>query len=55
VDACSSGAVPMSQDYELSSYDKQQLIYPPEHLTSSHTASGRARFIISKNEACHRE
>jgi NADH-quinone oxidoreductase subunit I len=55
VDACSFGALTMSQDYELSSYDKHQLVYAPEHLTSSRTASGRARFIVSKNGAYHRE
>jgi len=55
VDTCSFGALNMGQDFELSSYDKKQLIYSPEQLTASAGSSGLARFIVSRNGAHHRE
>jgi NADH-quinone oxidoreductase subunit I len=55
VDSCSFNALTMGQDFELSSYDKQQLIYTPRQLTTTPAASGRAKLILTKKEAYHRE
>ena len=55
VDACTFDALNMGQDFELSSYDKKQLIYGPQQLTFSSKSSGRARFVVSRNGAYHRE
>ncbi len=55
VDVCSFAALNMGQDFELSSYDKQQLIYGPKQLTSPSESSGKAKFIVSKDGAYHVE
>jgi len=55
VDACPFNALQMSQEYELSVYDKQQLIYEPKLLATPPSASGNARFVVTKNGAHHQE
>jgi len=53
VDACVFGALIMSTDYELSSYDKPSLIYEPKLLASPSAAPGNATFVVTKSEAYH--
>lgn len=55
VDTCVFGALSMSQEYELSTYDKRQLIYTPRCLTTSRGGSGRARFVVTKDTAYHQQ
>jgi len=55
VDACSFNALYMSQEYELSTYNRLQLIYEPRLLATPPSASGHSHFIVTKNDACHQE
>jgi NADH-quinone oxidoreductase subunit I len=55
VDVCVFSALNMTQDYELSSYDKQQLIYTPQQLATPPGVSGRARFVVTRGGAYHKE
>lgn len=55
VDACVFDALLMSPQYELSTYDRRLLIYEPRLLTIPSTASGNARFVVTRHGAYHQQ
>jgi len=55
VDACVFLALTMTSEYELSAYDKQQLIYEPRLLSISPPPTGSARFVVTRRGAYHKK